>query len=197
MEMQNTYTDQWYNVVKGGQYDQAMFYECGRNYWYYGNQLAYKTNDPIATGFAVFMRFRAMDASGLPLAPFNGTLAYSTWEPTIAGLVDTYTSNTTYTWANTLGNNVGVANSIGAGATDLFASFCMRLAKNYGDEAFVEKLWKAAATMPTAVTTQDAVDNFILSCCAAANKNLTTLFMTTWRWPMSAAAQAKAATYPS
>ncbi len=195
IEMQNTYTDRMYQYALQTQYDQELFYECGRNYWYYGNQLAYKTADPTATGFAIFMRFMAMDATGVSPAPFNST-NWTTFRTAYEGLVDTYVANTSNTWANTLGIGVGVTNSLGLGASDLWASFLSRLVKTYGT-GFVLKVWKAAAQQPTAVTTQDAVDNFILSCCAAANKNLTTLFMTTWRWPMSSAAITAASKYPS
>jgi hypothetical protein len=96
-----------------------------------------------------------------------------------------------------LGAGVGVANSLGLGATDLFSSFCMRLAQNYGGNTFVNNLWKQSAFMPIANTTQDAVDNFILAACAAANKNLSNLFAVTWRWPMSNTAITAAKKFPS
>ncbi|MFT3949086.1 MAG: hypothetical protein QM763_19130 [Agriterribacter sp.] len=88
----------------------------------------------------------------------------------------------------------GVPNS-GLGATDLFASFCFRLRRDYGGEAFVQNLWKEAGRRPNATTTQDAVDNFFLASCAAANKNLTTVFQS-WRWPLSVSAVATASKYP-
>jgi hypothetical protein len=187
-----------YTYARNNQYDQELFYECGRNFWFYGNQLAYPKNDPVTTGYAIFMRFMAMDATGVSAtaAPFNST-PFATFRTDEENLVDIYTADTSYNWGNTLGVSAGVTNPLGLGAGDLFASFCMRLAKNYGGLAFVSGLWKQAAIMPTVVTTQDAVDNFILSCCAGANKNLTTLFNTTWRWPMSAAAKTAAGKYPN
>jgi len=39
---------------------------------------------------------------------------------------------------------------------------------------------------------QDGIDNFILAASAAANKDLSDLFTTQWRWPMSASAIASA-----
>jgi len=195
IEMLNAYTDRMYSYALNNQYDQELFYECGRNFWFYGNQLAYKANDPVTTGYAVFMRFMSMDAVGVNPAPFNST-PWATFLSAEESLVDIYAGDTSYNWSNTLGVGGGVTNSLGLGATDLFSSFCMRLAQNYGGNGFVISLWKKAGSMPAANTTQDAVDNFILACCAAANKNLTSLFTVTWRWPMSSAAITAAGQYP-
>ncbi|WP_460687849.1 PKD domain-containing protein [Niabella aquatica] len=196
IELQNTYFDVLYNGIKNNnQYDQAVFYEFGRNFWFYGNQLAYKANDPVTTGYAVLMRFLSLDATGVQGGPFNYYMTYSQFKSAVEGLVDKYTANTSLNWSNTLGQGTGVPGEFGGG-TDLFASFCMRLMRDYGGQNFIQQVWKKAATMPTATTTQDAVDNFILASCAAANKNLTTLFTTTWRWPMSDAAKVKAGVYP-
>lgn len=195
IELQNTYFDNMYNGINNNnQYDQANFYEFGRNFWFYGNQLAYKTNDPITTGYAVLMRFMSLDASGVAGGPFNGTMPYAQFKTAVTNLVDQYLANTSLNWANTLGANAGVPGQFG-GATDLFASFVMRLKRDYGGETFIQNVWKKAGLRPNAITTQDAVDNFFLASCAAANKNLTTVFQT-WRWPLSATAITAATQYP-
>jgi PKD repeat protein len=196
IEMQNAYTDRMYNYVKQNLYDQELFYEFGRNFWFYSNQLQYKSNDPVVTGFAIFMRFMAMDATKVSPAPFNST-PWTVFRSSEEGLVDMYTANNAYSWANTMGLGQGIQNQLGLGASDLIASFLMRLTNNYGGSSFVNNIWKQAALRPAAVTTQDAVDNFILASCAAANKNLTTLFTVTWRWPMSDSAKAEAVKYPN
>lgn len=195
IEMQNTYTDRMYRYAQQNLYDQELFYETGRNFWFYSNQLQYKANDPVVTGYAVFMRFMAMDATGVKPAPFN-TTPWATFRSAEEELVDTYVANTAYSWSNTLGAGVGIQNQLNLGATDLFSSFLIRLKRDYGGDAFVNNIWKQAALRPTAATTQDAVDNFILAACAAANKNLTTLFTVTWRWPMSDSAKTEAGAYP-
>lgn len=196
LELQDTYFDIMYNGINDhNQYDQANFYEFGRNFWFYGGQLAYKSNDPITTGYAVLMRFMAMDATGVQGGPFNGTMSYAQFRSAVESLVDQYTGNPSLNWANTLGANAGVPGGFG-GAADLFASFCMRLRRDYGGDNFIANVWKYAGQASAAATTQDAVDNFILAACAAAGKNLTNLFTVEWRWPMSAAAQAAAAKYP-
>src|ERR1700712_5017876 len=105
--MQNTYSDRMYSYALQTQYDQELFYEFGRNFWFYSNQLAYKTNDPSTTGYAIFMRFMAMDATAVSAAPFNST-PWTTFRTAYESLVDNYTANTSYTWANTLGAGAGI-----------------------------------------------------------------------------------------
>jgi hypothetical protein len=196
VELLSSFFDLMYNDINtSNQYDQAVFYEFGRNFWFYGGQLAYKTNDPVTTGYAVFMRFMAMEATGVQGGPFNGVTPFADFKASEEALVDQYLSNTALNWQNTLGANAGVPGGFG-GATDLFASFCMRLRRDYGGDVFLNDLWQEADKQPPANSTQDAVDNFILAACAAAHKNLTNLFMVQWRWPMSAPAQKAASQYP-
>jgi len=194
IEMQNDYFDiMYYAINNNNEYDQEDFYEFGRNFWFYGDKLAYKENDPVATGYAVFMRFMAMDAAGVKGAPF-GSWSFSTFESKVKNLINSYLADPSLNWANTLGIGQGVPNSE-LGATDLFASFCFRLRQDFGGDNFVRKVWKKAGLRPNAITTQDAVDNFFLASCAAANKNLTAVFQS-WRWPLSANAISQASTYP-
>jgi hypothetical protein len=39
--------------------------------------------------------------------------------------------------------------------------------------------------LPSAVTTQDAVDNFVVAASSAAGQDLVPLFKDRWRWPVS------------
>jgi hypothetical protein len=184
IELQTTYFNNMYNYILGNnQFDQAAFYEFGRNFWFYTTQLAYKTNDPIVTGYAVFMRFMAMEYTGVDGAPFNGTLPFADFLSQVKGLLNTYLSDQTLSWSNTLGVGQGIPNNTW-GATDLFASFCFYLKEHYGGQAWVQNVWKYAGLRPDASTTQDAVDNFIIAASQAAKTNLAALF-TSWRWPVS------------
>lgn len=195
IELQNTYFDIMYTgIYNSKEYDQSNFYEFGRNFWFYSAQLAYKENDPITTGYAVLMRFLSLDATGVKGGPFNNTMNYDQFKLAVTNLVDLYEANTSLNWTNTLGAGVGVPGAFG-GATDLFASFCMRLMRDYGGQTFIQNLWKNVGTLSSAATTQDAVDNFFLACCMSANKNLTTLFTDTWRWTISTQALTKAKSY--
>lgn len=183
IEIQTSYFYNCYNyILTQNLYDQVPFYELGRNFWFYADKLNYQTNDPIATGYAVFMRFMAMEAANVQGAPFNAW-TFSQFKNNVIGLLPSYMADTTLNWSNTLGIGQGVPGS-SLGATDLFASFCFYLRDNYCSNHWVENVWKKAWQRPNSISTQDAVDNFIIAASQAANQNLTPLFQY-WRWPIS------------
>ena len=183
IELQTAYFDDFYNdLLNYNQYSQEPFYEFGRNYWFYDNKLKYTSNDPIVSGYAVFMRFMAMEHLGLQGANF-GSWTFPQFQNNVKGLLTNYMSDSSLNWGNTLGIGQGVPNS-GLAATDLFASFCFYLKDTYGMN-WVQNVWKKAALRPNINTTQDAVDNFIIASSQAANVNLVSLFQY-WKWTPSA-----------
>ncbi len=183
IEIMNTFFDRFYDDLKNrGEYGQEPFYEFGRNFWFYSDQLEYTENDPIVTGYAVFMRFMAMDHLRLKGAPF-WSWTFDQFRNEVRGLLRTYLADTTYTWHNTLGKGVGLRN-MQLGATDLFASFCFYMFDHHGGHEWVKAVWKEAGVLPKKNTTQDAVDNFIIASSRAAKQNLIPLF-TQWRWPVT------------
>jgi PKD repeat protein len=179
-----------YNGVKdNNQFDQAVFYELGRNFWFYESKLEYHSPDStgaVTTGYAVFMRFKAMDAAGAAGGPFNSH-PFEDFRTEVKNML-TYYLNQSMTWDNSLKIGQGPTNSMGLGASDLFAAFMFKLNELYGD-AFINQFWQKVALQPVANTSQEAVDNFIISASITANQNLTSLFETTWHWPISAAAR--------
>jgi hypothetical protein len=67
-ELLNQYFQVLYDAVaSANQYDQLLFYEFGRPFWFYSPQLAYSPpdTDPVVTGYAVYMRFQSMAAVGV------------------------------------------------------------------------------------------------------------------------------------
>ncbi len=187
----------WYVLYDGVQrrneFDQVLFYEFGRNFWLFDldTPLAYKAPEDagsVITGYAVFMRFAAMEAVGVKGSPFN-SIPFPTWRSEVVRLSDRYERDRSLNLANTLFVGQGVANPIGAGATDLFASFILNLQRSYGPTTFVPRLWQAARSRPAALTTQDAVDNFVVSASIAANRNLRNYFLQQIRWTISPAAE--------
>ena len=121
-------------VAKHNEYDQALPYEFGRNFWFYSPQLTYKSGaytDSVVTGYAVFMRFLALDAAGAKLGPFRDRSGKE-FRQEVVGLVDHYVADPSLTWENTLKRGVAPANPMDLGGTDLFASFCFRLCRDNG-----------------------------------------------------------------
>lgn len=189
IEIMQIYFNELYNQTVNNEYNHIPFYELGRNFWFYGPNLSYKeipnVYDPVATGFAVVMRFMSMEYTGAAGAPF-GDEPFEVFKGKVKNILTTYLNNPSLTWYNTLAENKGVPDY--RGAPDLFASFCLYLADNYGGQNWVQKVWKFAGLRPAATTTQDAVDNFIIASSQAANQNLTALFLS-WKWPVSDAAK--------
>ena len=190
------YFDILYNgVASANQYDQVLFYEFGRNFWFYGNQLAYLSpdNDPVTTGFAVYMRFLSMDAAGVAGGPFGG-YSFQTFCTSVTNLIDLYITNSTLNWSNTFRVGHAPSNPLNLGTTDLIASLLMRIGRDFGSPTFGLDFWKQVELRPTAATTQAAVDNFVLAACAAVNLNLTRVFSVDWKFPVSTIASQEAQT---
>jgi len=178
IELLNSTFETLYNgVLNNGEYDQTVFYEFGRNFWFYGDKIEYKGSDntgSITTGYAVFMRFMAMEAVGVTPGPFNGN-DFSYFKSEVEGMLNRYLADPSLNWENTLKIGETPSNPLNLGATDLFASFLFELKEMYGDQ-FIQKIWKEVEKRPYAQTTQDAVDNFIIAASIAAEDNLTDLF---------------------
>lgn len=172
-------------------YDQVLPYEFGRNFWFYSDQLGYRDGDKdnaVVTGYAVFMRFAAIEAAGVALGPFRGRSG-TDFRNEVIRLVDLYEADPSLTWDNTIKIDRAPANPMQLNGTDLFAGFCFQLAKQHGGPVFVRQLWQEVAKRPRANTTQQAVDNFVVAASKAAGKDLADLFATTWRWPISSEAR--------
>ncbi len=156
---QAVWTSLYDGVVKG-QYDQAVFYELGRNFWFYGSQL--EAVDPFVTGFAIVNRFVAMEVANLPGGPFNG-LEFGEFKTSILeDLAQTFLSGSTYNLANTIGDAKGVASARGWGASDLAASLLYQVYEDFGITAY-RAFYAQLATLPQATTKDQAFANFILA----------------------------------
>lgn len=190
IELQNDYFEKLYTgVLQYNQYDQPIFYELGRNFWFYEHKIEYKGDDntgSIATGYAVFMRFMAMEAAGVTPAPYNN-MDFARFRAEVEGLLPVYWQYASLDWDNTLRLGKAPPNSMELGGSDLFASILFDLRERYGDP-ILQWIWKEVDLRPDAEITQDAVDNFVMAACAATEKNLTGLFANRYRWPVSSAA---------
>jgi len=177
IELLDEYFELCYTSIRNeNKHEQINFYELGRNFWFYGDKLSYE-NDPITTGFAVFMRFMSMKYLGV-----DGHPSHVDFVNKIRELRTSYLANSSLDWSNTLGIGQGVPDSPW-GSADLFASFCFYLEETYGMQ-WVQNVWRYAEQRPNRTSNQDAVDNFVIAASQAANSNLVSLFQE-WRWPVS------------
>lgn len=194
IEILNQYFQILYSAVaSANQYDQVLFYEFGRNFWFYTPQLAYQGADidPVVTGYAVYMRFLSMAAAGVAGAPYNGS-TFTSFATAVTNLMDTYVRTPSLNWTNTFRISTAPPNALGLGGTDLIASLLMHIGRDFGGPRFALDFWKQAGFRPPAQGTLEAANNFVLTACAATGVNLTHVFATTWKWPVSSAAFAEA-----
>ena len=202
IELQTGTFDVLYNnVAANNQYDQVTFYELGRNFWTFGNQLNGTSigATSFTTGFAVFMRFQSMDYAGVQGARY-GSWTFPQFKQNEINLVSEYVANPSLNFGNTLAIGQGVPGS-NLGSTDLFASFLFALGDMYGGSysstnSFDLNFWKQVAQRPTATTDQQAIDNFFLASCYTTQQDLSNLFVSQWRWPISSAALLEASDIP-
>ncbi|MCP3915302.1 MAG: hypothetical protein GY711_07085 [bacterium] len=189
IELMPDYFTHLYETFRdSGEIDQVLPYEFGRNFWFYGEQLEYhgkQNTGTITTGYAVLMRFWALEAVERSVGPFQGAPGVVFTE-TIHGLVDEYESSKKASWKNTLLKGRGVANRLNLGATDLFASLLMRARSVSAREDFVTRVWRFAGEQPPAEDTKEAAGNLVVAASLAAETDLTELFKS-WGFPVSRA----------
>ncbi len=168
-------------VRASNEYDQAMFYEFGRNFWFYGPQLAPATTygDTVTTGYAVLMRFESMNAIGINAGPYNGT-PFPAFERQVWGIAHSYDSDLSKTFADTLA--VGQSPSV-YGGTDFFASIVHLLAARYGGHCFIRRFLASVLTRPSTSSDDAAVANFVRAASHVAGVNLKPFFYDYWAFP--------------
>lgn len=155
------------------EYDQVVFYELGRNFWFYGDQLG--ALDPFVTGFAIAGRFISMKEAGLKGAPFNGVPLATIRKAAMEDLLASYLNDDTLTWRNTLGEDRAPANPYHFGAADLAGAMIWRIYEEHGLSgltAFFAKL----AERPNASTQAAAATNFVAAAYAAFSEDYRYLF---------------------
>ena len=173
-EIGTTYFNQLYGGIRSrGEYDQAMFYEFGRTFWFYQDQLG--RIDPFVTGFAIANRFISLDRANLKGGPF-GKLSYSEFEQSIlVDLLENYLENPNLTWRNTLLAEKPPPNQYGWSAADLAGAMIYRV---YRDSGFARyrAFWKALRKQHAAQTPDDAVRAFIVAAKATTGRDYGFLF---------------------
>jgi serralysin len=181
-EILSPYFESMYQqIAQSNLYDQIPFYELGRSFWFWSPQLQFQPpgQDPVVTGFAVWMRFRSMAAAHVKGAPFNG-IPFTTFASQVAALAGQYEADPSLTFADTL----AIDKSPGLyGGSDFWASLMMQLAQRHGGQTFVTWFWHHAADLPAASSTTDAVTNWVQDASNAACTDLSPVFYVRWGFP--------------
>ena len=177
-EIESTYFNVLYNgVYNNHQFDQALFYELGRNFWFYNAQLG--ALSPFVTGFAVANRFVSMDNIGVTGGPYNGTLPYAQFEQSVLrGLLQTYLNGPAWNWQNTLAAGDAPPTPNDWSASDLAGSMIHRVYADYGMTAYTA-FFRALAAEPAVSTESGAIQNFVAAAKTATGADYSFFFKNT------------------
>jgi hypothetical protein len=181
-EILTSYFENGYQqIAQNDLYDQALFYELGRSFWFWGPQLSFQSpdQDPVVTGFAVLMRFQSMDAANVNGAPFNGT-PFSTFKSQVTALSGQYEADQSLTFADTLAQDKSPGMY---GGTDFWASLMIQLMQRHGGQQFLTRFLSAVDHLPTASSTVGAVANWEQAASSAACTDLSSVFYVRWGFP--------------
>ena len=162
---------------------QIVFYELGRNFWFYGPQLGGSDNPNgdqtdwgFATGYAVVNRYYAMQTTGFTVNA--GDAAYH--NQTLPQIAMTYFSTAGATGQNTLGAKTGIVNPTGySGSADLAAGLYRMLREHVGPSDYA-MFWRTLPSAPTVSTPAGAFTNFTNVAQSASALDFSFLFKAGW-----------------
>jgi serralysin len=178
-------------VLSTGEFDQTVFYELGRNFWFYGPQFE-KVPDParvqrangssFEVGFAIWGRFQSMKAAQIRGAPFRPGMDFETFKRSILiDLLRIYSEDPDNTWRNTLDEGLATkdpkTNPNGWGDADLVAAILDSIAHDGnrrdhdGGRRSMRAFWQTAGKLPAAGTPDDVMMNFLRAGKAATSKD--------------------------
>jgi hypothetical protein len=140
-------------------YGQSIFYELGRNFWFYGVPLGRMS--AFITGFAHVHRFHAMAACSLVGGPFNGYDFQVYRNAMLIELLDIYQGDKTLTWKSTLAADKCPPNRYGWVTADfLGAALFEKIYLDHG-EAKYRDFWRRMMTAPRAESPRDSAARFV------------------------------------
>lgn len=187
--IQTPYFDQLYDdAADRHQFDQALFYELGRSFWFWSGQLQFGPDLEAATGYAVLMRWESMSTQHIPGGPVldpagSGTnVPFSRARSDMIALVGYYDAHPSLTFGDTLAVNRSPAPGVLQG-TDFWASIMWHLAARHGGRLFLRRFFDHAFRLPKERTVGQAVANWANDASYAACVNLRPLFYRRWGFP--------------
>jgi hypothetical protein len=171
--LSDTFNRLYDQIRRNNALDQVVFYELGRNFWFYEAQLGKVGADhpkpgegrPFGTGFAILNRFLSMEAAGRRGAPFMSShqteLPFEEFKRSILkDLLETYLADNRLSWQNTLALNMAPSNPNCWGAADLAAAMLNVINVDAGPNG-LRTFWRTLGTLPAASTDVEAMENFL------------------------------------
>ena len=189
IELQSGLFNRLYNGVKlHDQYEQAPFYELGRNFWNYskyrsvlkGDAASAKWFDANTTGFAVFMRFLIVNINEIPGGPWDSGkgVAWNDFYSAMKSLVYKQKDEIGHNFANTF--EAGLPPYAGPlSVNDFWASILFYFAPASGEKMFAKSFLANLSNRPPATNTATAVQNFVDAISLTLGKSIDSDFYNT------------------
>ena len=181
-------------VERFDQYDQALFYELGRNFWDYaglqrvltrGGNGTWDTDpfwDAATTGFAVYMRAVTAEINNVPMQPWDGNnSSWSAFLGEMKGLAYKQKDSADKNFSNTFQSKKSPAAGP-LGITDFWASVMFYFAEGKDIELFTRTFIDSIKKQRTPTSTSQVVENFVNSLSAAAGNDISDVFYKTLRF---------------
>lgn len=157
-------------------YNQAVFYELGRNFWFFNDQLgaieAPVIRGVFTTGFATVHRFYSMEAAGVVGAPWDDAIDFDAFRHlSLIEILDRYLADPSLNWQNTLEINKAPPGlpSWMAGY-HLAGAFFHRIRRDHGHAGY-RRFWQLMAGAAKAATPRDAASRFVQVAHAATGQD--------------------------
>jgi len=189
IELSQPLFNRLYNgVERFDQYDQALIYELGRNFWdYAGFQKVLTvggrgswTSDPFwdvsATGFACYMRAITAEVNGIPMQPWDGD--NSSWNSFLSetkSLAYIQQASSVFNFSNTF-QAKKPPYSGKLGATDFWASVMFFFSEGKDAESFNRTFFHSLKNQRVPSSTAEVVENFVRALSAAAGSDVSDAF---------------------
>jgi serralysin len=170
----STFDTLYQQVCASNLFDQVVFYELGRNFWFYESQLGIvgRSKEPspegvFSKGFAIENRFRSMEAAGVRGAPYNERMNFEEFRYSILEtLLDSYLKDSSLNWENTLNEPAAPKNDYGWGGPD-FAAAILNMIQRDGGETGMGRFWRKMESLPEANEPIKGMENFLQAAYSA------------------------------
>ncbi len=184
--------------ARSGRPDHVFFYELGRNFWYYSDQLEFNpsrvdqshrgSGDFFVNGFPVFMEraiqeFMQLDYSGYGAGADGFEESMARW---FSGYLSDPSRNY-YTDFAVFESSLYDDPITGYrfGTMDFLAEVLLDVARDHGGMEFVNRLWREVEQRRDWQDEVSALNNLITSASMAAGEDLTSRFRDVYKWPVN------------
>jgi hypothetical protein len=164
-----------YDLAGQGLIHQAVLYELGRNFWFYGEEIG--AIEGFTTGFAIANRFIAGESIGFePGGDLLGMPYKEAQQYLMVNLLEQYLADPDASW-RLLDEPDGTITIQGqeVGAADLAGAFFYRIHADCGAEAY-SRFWRSLEERPAAESEEEARDNFLAAAQEATGRDYIYLF---------------------